>query len=68
MQGGMVCTTYLIIWRVTKSITVGKTRPLHDGISDEDLGIETLTSDFVNLLVKIFADAAKPPTLLVKFD
>jgi protein phosphatase methylesterase 1 len=52
---------------VVKMLT-GKTRPMNESVSDEELGIETLTQDFVNLLTKIFADVDRPSTLLASFQ
>lgn len=46
---------------------IGKTKPLPDAApgSDADLSIETLTSDLVNLLEKVYPDPAEAPSLVV---
>lgn len=51
---------------VNESLNLGKTKPIDESVSDENLDIQTLVSDFVNLLIKIFLDpSSKAPSLLV---
>lgn len=53
---------------VNESLNLGKTKSIDESVSDENLDIQTLVSDFVNLLIKIFLDSSsssKAPSLLV---
>ena len=45
----------------------GKTTLINPLSSSEDLSIDVLTMDLVNLLMTVYADTAKAPTLLVRF-
>jgi hypothetical protein len=49
---------------IRPNISLGKTIPL-DGLSDEDLDIETLTQDLEALLSSLFPNVDQAPTFLV---
>lgn len=45
---------------------IGKTKPLNETVSDENLSVDVLANDAYNLLRTIFSDPAKAPSLLVR--
>lgn len=46
-------------------LLIGKTKPLNETVSDENLSVDVLADDAYNLLRTIFSDPTKAPSLLV---
>lgn len=58
--------SYIQLWmHFIDTTLIGKTKPLNETVSDENLSVDVLANDAYNLLRTIFSDPTKAPSLLV---